>query len=532
MNPNLRFKPDRADPLAGYLASIRSQLPAVDALITRHQGTRLSHYVGGLGKRRPPALQCKRDFIAEVARQTAAALGPSIGAAIEQDLLDTPQVLTANHHGIDTFAQSTQSNLLFSLRRRSDGTPMKTVPVLACGSVPLNNLTYPRGLLVYAGADEAGMLRLPIFPDSAKRKLVSVASAFNDDMLDRTGARAAGLSRQRQLSTPMAGAVDVLLDDFRSLTRDFEQYGRQATVANNLIWRRLFSGRFQQSELVYIELERVASRLLEFDLFDPGSICHQLMFDPQLRRKLIEKLDGQRGCWQQEGLARRNSEAGEARGNGVAMGTMFFWAVDAKSRQVPLRVVECAAGGAELRGVDDAGNEWCIALTPQSILRELQQGRLLPSIFTSYLVIAIARGVSCIGGYYQADYLPNMQDAVLSVLGNLTSTAHRIRGNAEPGPDLYLSGMQTIGIRDGERMLPAGPLEMIACGGLDEDQYARIGEVTVFQSHIASLFDMVMDAAPGGHDARGVQDEIAKLVCASVGEKIVTISMEWKPVSC
>ena len=532
MTLNLRFKPDRPDPLTGYLDSIRDLLPAVDALIARHQGTRLCHYVGDLGNRRPAALQCKRDFIAEVARQTTDTLGPAIGVAIEQDLLDTPQVLTANHHGIDTFAQSTQSNLLFSLRRRSDGTAMQTVPVLACGSVPLNNLTYPRGLLVYAGADDSGMLRLPIFPDSAKRKLVSVAGAFSDEMLDRTGARVARLQQQRQMSAPMAAAVDALLGEFRALTGAFEQYGRQATVANHLLWRRLFRGDFQQSELVYIELERVVGRLLEFDLFDPRSICHQLIFDPQLRRELIERLDGQRGCWQQESLARREREFENGGSGDAAMGTIFFWGVDAKGRQVPLRVVESGGRGAELRGVDGSGNEWRIALTPRSILHELQQGRLLPSIFTSYLVIAIARGVSCIGGYYQADYLPNMQNAVVSVLGNVTSKVDTIRGHGESGSDLYLSGMQTIGIRDGERLLPAGPLEMIACGGLDEEQYARIGEVTVFQSHIASLFDIVMDAAPNGHEAHRVQDEIAKLVCASVGEKIVTISMDWKPGSC
>ena len=137
MIPSSHFKPDRPGSLAAYLDSIRGLLPAVDALISRHEGTELNRYVGGLWQERPPALQDKQDFIAEVARQTSATLGTAIGTAIEQDLLDTPQVLTANHHGIDTFAQSTQSNLLFSLRRRSDGSPMRTVPVLACGSVPL-----------------------------------------------------------------------------------------------------------------------------------------------------------------------------------------------------------------------------------------------------------------------------------------------------------------------------------------------------------------------------------------------------------
>ncbi len=526
MTPNLHFNPDSPGSLETYLAGVRGMLPAVDALISRYESTELSRYVGALERRRLPALQCKQDFIAEVVRQTSEALGPDVGALIEQDLLDTPQVLTANHHGIDTFAQSTQSNLLFSLRRRSDGTPMRTVPVLACGSVPLNNLTYPRGLLIYAAAGEDSMLRLPIFPDSAKRRLVSVADAFTLEMLERARIRADALRQREKLDSSMASAVGTVLDEFGQLARGYPGYGKQATVANSLMWRRLFRSRFRQSELVYIELESVVGHLLEADLFDSRSICHQLLFDPELRRNLVEKLDGQRGCWQHDRLAGRRANSEPAGGSETAMGTMFFWGVDSRGRQVPLYVAENGDRDPQLRGVAARGDTWGIPLTPESILREVRQRRLLPSIFTSYLLIAIARGISCVGGYYQADYLPTMRQAVFTVLHGASRSGDDGGEAGEFVSDWYLSGMQTIGIRAGDRLMPAGPLEMIACGGLDEEQYARIGEVTVYQSHVASLFDIVMDVAPRGHDFYGAHDEIARLVCSSVGEKIVTISMQ------
>lgn len=505
-------------------------MPAVDALLARFERARLGDFVARLERPDGAALQCRQDFIGEVARYTGETLGPGLGRAIADDLRECPQLLTANHHGIDTFAQSTQSNLLFSMRRRADGSPRRTIPVLACGSVPLNNLTYPRGLLIYACNDVAGkggICKLPVFPDSYKRKLVSAAGPFTAEMLERARARAEKLIADDKLQSPIGPALDSVFDDLARVGHAFPGYARQATAVNRRLWRRLFRGGACRSELVYVELEAIASRLLERDLFDRTSICHQLLFDPRLRGRLTAELDGQRGCWQREGLARRARESTPARGADSAIGTMFFWGVDAKGRQVPLHVAEGHdAAAPRLLGIDDSGNHWSIPLTPEDIAGGLSDGRLLPSIFTSYLLIAIARGVACIGGYYQADYLPAMQRAVGAALGNDPGETAAARANGAPSPDLYLSGMQAVGFRAGDRLLPAGPLEIIASGGIDAEQYARIGEVTVWQSHIASLFDFFMDVAPRGHDLHRVEQDISRLVHDSVGKRIVTISLD------
>lgn len=526
----MHSKTDRPGSLDACFAGIRDLLPAVDALISRHDTTKLSDYVDALEHRRASPLQSGEDFITEVANYTRETVGPDLGTAIAEDLRESPQVLTANHHGIDTFAQSTQSNLLFSLRKRSDGAAMKTIPVLACGSVPLNNLTYPRGLLIYACNDVAGkggICKLPVFPDSYKRKLVSAAGPFSAEMLDRARARAKKLIADEKLPGPVGSALDIVFDDLARVGHAFPDYARQATAVNRRLWRRLFRGQVCRSELVYVEMESIACRLLERDLFDRSTICHQLLFDPELRGRLIAGLDGQRGCWLHEGLARRACEPASARGADSAIGTMFFWGVDAKGRQVPLHVAEGHNGTTpRLLGVDDSGNAWSIPLTPEEIARELRDRRLLPSIFTSYLLIAIARGVACIGGYYQADYLPAMQRAVGAALGNEPGEPAGTRGNGAASPDLYLSGMQAVGFRAGDRLLPAGPLEIIASGGIDDEQYARIGEVTVGQSHIASLFDFVMDVAPRGHYLHRVEHDISRLVHDSVGNRIVTISFD------
>jgi len=56
---------------------------------------------------------------------------------------DRPE-LTANHHGVDFFAQSVQSSLLFALGNAGYDFPRKTVTVFSFGNISFNNLTYPK----------------------------------------------------------------------------------------------------------------------------------------------------------------------------------------------------------------------------------------------------------------------------------------------------------------------------------------------------------------------------------------------------
>ncbi len=529
---NLLYQNNVPDSIDSYLFGIRDLLPAVDALLARYESTRLHDYVVRLGQSRVPGFQCNQDIISEIASYTRETLGSALGDAISEDLREMPQVLTANHHGIDTFAQSTQSNLLFSMRKRADGMPAKTVPVLACGSVPLNNLTYPRGLLIYAGgksSEDGGICKLPVFPDSYKRKLVSVAGPYTAEMLDRARARAKKLVEEDKLRPSLESALNAVFEDLTCVGQDFPGYGRQATVVNHRFWQRLFRDRSCRSELVYIELETIVSRLLQKDLFDESTICHQLLFDPELRGRLIENLDGQRGCWQYENLLRRWSRSAAGKDINVAdsaLGTMFFWGVDAKGRKIPLCIVNDEnKSGVYLRGIDDRGQLWTNPFTPADISRGLQDGRLLPSIFTSYLLVSIARGISCIGGYYQAEYLPIMRKAVIEILRGNSGETVKTTDAGKIRPDLYLSGMQAIGFRTDARLLPAGPLEIIASGGLSAEQYERIGEVSVLQSHIASLYDTIMDVFPRSAGLDREKNEIAKHVDDTIGQKIVTISM-------
>ena len=119
------FKNTTPDPIETYLSSIRNILPAFDEMLARHENTKLGDYVEQLNRHNTTGFQDKQDFIAEVGKYTHETLGPELAQVISEELQESPKVLTANHHGIDTFAQSTQTNLLFSLRKGMDGKPAR-----------------------------------------------------------------------------------------------------------------------------------------------------------------------------------------------------------------------------------------------------------------------------------------------------------------------------------------------------------------------------------------------------------------------
>ena len=122
--------------------------------------------------------------------------------------------------------------------------------------------------------------------------------------------------------------------------------------------------------------------------------------------------------------------------------------------------------------------------------------------------------------------MPVMRTAVIDTLSSNSAKTVKTFDNGRLRPDSYLSGMQTMGLKSGGQLFPAGPLEIIASGGLNAEQYQQVGEVTVLQSHIASLYDTMTDVLPQGGDFNQDKNEISRLVHDAVGSKILTISIE------
>ena len=484
------------------LGAVARKLLVIRRVLSSYGSAPLRDYVAHLHRYSARSCQDRADLSDIVRAYLVPLLGEAVAERVANDLLHRPIALTANHHGVDFFAQSVQSSLLFSLGEGACGDAMQTLPVFACGTVPLNNITFPRGLLLYTAehGSKEFPLKLPIFPDRCKRDLVCTSGPFDQAMLDRAEQRAQRLfNGVEKISGVQAATREILGAEFAHpevLARP--TYSEQAVMLNHRLWKRLYKDPSMARDLVYLELEHVAARLLCRDLMDAGSLAFRVFFDTTVRDSVLTTLDGHRACWDLDALRARLDETSErptgCRSNAVG-GTVFFWALDERKRRIPL--VLDGRGEFSLVGPGKGSKQIRIPFSAEALCDGLVNGTLMPALFSSYLVIALARGVTCLGGYYQAGYLPIMQCAVVGALQRSTRYKALADSVATVPTNSYLSGMQAVmSLSGADALAPAGILEIIAGGGLSVCDLERMGAVSVRSAHLASIAETVLDVAP------------------------------------
>ena len=146
----------------------------------------------------------------------------------------------------------------------------------------------------------------------------------------------------------------------------------------------------------------------------------------------------------------------------------------------------------------------------------------MPSIFTCFLEVAFARSVVCVGGYYQAEYLPKIQKGLVRALRQAKGYHESASMVEKVITDTYLSGMQTVMIRvKANELIPAGPLEIIAAGGLTKEDLNKILSLTLKDAHLASLFETLPDLAPKAIETNQWQKDLAAECFELLDGKIV-----------
>ncbi|MCH9670302.1 MAG: hypothetical protein K0U93_02525 [Gammaproteobacteria bacterium] len=494
--------------LSALLARTRRAAPVLDRTITEFGSATVAEYVGGLKPAPAPSYQSRDDLLEVVHGLAESLLSTDVATRLCRQLDANPVVLTANHHGVDYFAQSVQGSLLFSMREVR-GEPVSTVPIFACSAVPLDNITYPLGMLFYglSRRTEPMPMRFPVFSNRNRRALVHAAPGLDKSLCDRALGRLEKLSSEGEVELAAVDAAKTIIRDVYAApdVLGLDRYAAQSVRINAEIWKRLFASDVVVPDLAYLEFEAIARELVMRDLGNPQSLIFRLLLSESVRDYVVTTLDGQRACWKLDELGARLD--GDFKGSGG--GTVFFWGISAKGRRVPLTVSE-HGGRSVLEGFDTQGEHWGIELTADAIYDALASGRLLPSLFTAFSAIGIARGVMCLGAYFQAEYLPMMQQTICRALARGRTPTGRIDALQVVPTGGYLGGMQTVmhPFSDGSNgWTPAGPLEIIAAGGLGADDLATMRALSVRDAHLASMSETAVDVAilPAGtnQDWRG-----------------------------
>ena len=513
-----------------YLGIACQNSPVVQKTIESYGDISLADFLTKLNSDAGASFQSRDDLIDIIYRYTAPLLGNSVALKAAKNFEASPVVLTANHQGVDYFAQSVQGSLLFALSKKNGNGSASTVPVFSTGSVPLNNLTYPRGLLLYDAAGielKAFPKKLPVFSDSQKRTMVSSSAPLSKEMVNRAKTRVDKMAGDNTITSERAESLQTLFDEDYSSPEvmDLSSYSQQSVILNHRIWNKLFADSVQIPKMVNLEIEEITRKLLVSDLSNPASLAWCVMFDPLLREEVIKALDDAKACWSLESLKKsvykKQIESGSTESfNGG--GTIFFWGINAAGRRIPLYLETKGQTNSVFIGIDDSGAFSEMPFSPESIIEGLNTRRLLPSLFTCFLVLSFARGVTCAGGYYQANYLPVMQAGLIHAL-NTSRTYHDVANHVGAvTTNTYLSGMQVVMTRLKEdALIPAGPIEIIAGGGLIEDDIQKILKLTVREAHLASLFETLPDVARWEITDENWQKILAEDCAKMIGEKVV-----------
>ena len=490
-------------PANQYLETACQSLPIVKRTIRQYGDISLRIYIDRFATSDNTQTYQSRDDLFQIIEQYCLSFYDTRAAKlIVHDIAANPVVLTANHQGADYFAQSVQGTLIFALNRLlSPKSP--TVPVFAFGNVPLNNLTFPRGMLLYR-MNQSQLkkmpLKAPLFPDRLKRGMVSHTPKFDQAMVLRLKKRLKQMVLKNLVASDSGKIADAILDNdyCNPAIMKLPDYSHQATVLNGRIWKQLFRNKKPSADLIYLEIEKIVGQLLVSDLADTQSLAYQVMFEQKLREHTLEALNRVTGCWDYETLCRRmnphftNEDQKHSNHNA---GTVFFWGIDSSGRRIPLALIKSNASTATLRGISDHGKQFEMPFTCQSLLEGLQQRKLLPSLFTCFMTIAFARGIVCVGGYHQGEYLPLIKQGIVAALRQTEGyhdVAHLIENVSA---DSYLSGMMAVmtETENGDGLTPAGPVEIIAGRGITHDEIEQMRALTVREAHIAGLFETVPD---------------------------------------
>ncbi|MGV7224044.1 MAG: hypothetical protein ACQ9MH_21290 [Nitrospinales bacterium] len=488
-----------------YLEVTCQSSPIINHTIDEYGDVALKDYLKVLQPNRHDSYQERDDLIGIVYRYTKEILGDAIASRTARDLSENPIVLTANHHGIDYFSHSFQGSLLCSMAKKLQANSLNTVPVFSCANIPLDNATYPQGMLFYlVKAEQLKDVpkKLPVFPNRLRRQLVSSAPSFDKDMINRAKKHLTKMVGDGQISSVLKDTTDTILsEDYCSpYVMDQASYSKQAVLVNNLIWKRLFRNENQRTEVVPLELEKIVGKILQFDLKNRNSLIWKIMFDPTLRKTVLDELDGSGACWNIGRLKKRMhmsqlNDSDKRKVNGC--GTVFFWGINDAGRRVPLHLVSSGGKNAIFIGIDDHNNSWELAYTPEAILTALNEGRLLPSLLTCFTVLTFARGVKCIGSYFQAEYLPNMQKGLVNALRQVPEYDEIASYVEKVDANFYLSGMLAVmTLLEDDMLVPAGPLEIISKGGITADDIEKILSIKVRDAHFASLLETLPDFVP------------------------------------
>ena len=377
-----------------------------------------------------------------------------------KDSIKHQVICTADHHGSLYCSQFLQGDFLFALILEKLGSRNPVVPVLAAGQVELENSTYTRGFCAYTSRDQK--MFMPLFPARHSVQLTSHADPVTTDMVSRFRKRFVDPETDPRLKQTLHEICSEIYEteEMRKACR----LSDQMTIAGKKLMDRLFAG--ESPSFIYLEMETVLQPLFLQELSDESSLIYKILYDFKLREQMVrEKLP-----------------------DGLSLGDLLFRAADEKGRKIMLSLTEDGF----LKGKDWRKEPVSFGTEPAELASLIREKRVFPGVFTEAIMLFFERGITWMGGMFQASYLPLWQAGLVRVLERTgyTAQAELIRNYDCSG---YICGPMMALYQGDGFATTAGPVELWGNPVPFDKIRQSVRETSLWDGHLIGLSEMYFD---------------------------------------
>lgn len=293
---------------------------------------------------------------------------------------------TTDHHNILNFPAIIGAHIISRFNTILDRNTKGDYFVLDSGNVTFSEVLNKRGINI-------GGKHINLYPKKDKNKLIARYPFYNFDFIQfahnsghKFNKREIGFLRKIQKIVNQI--------DFSSC----ERLSDQIVKINYYLWQEFFAKDIQDKvrKCITLEHDEILIKFLKtFLLDDTDNFIYKALFDENFRNIILKEFRGIYGAWNY---------------NGGSSGTHFFWAFnkeDGKRYQMELVENKLICIGKKVRDV---------SLIPEDVIRALNEGILVPSIFIKFGLVGTWMGAKMMGGPGQTEYSVKLHDAWLKIL--------------------------------------------------------------------------------------------------------------------
>ncbi len=387
-----------------------------------------------------------------VTKKTSSLFGTEASEKASKSLDLLGNIDTSSHGGIFSEDTLVQSHLVIASGASSHQS--SSLVSLACGVVPMNNATWPRGFFRLGNRES-------LFPKSFDRIAVHECSTFTKEHIDK-----------RLDDASIDSCTKEIYESIKSIPQIFEHryFFDQMTVINHELWKRScsISG---VSQFYHLLLEDITAELVIKSIESKDALS-KLIFCADQRAHFMELFSNLPGTWSLD----------------KKKGTFLFWASTGDFRAASVWPSE---NGASL-----VTAQRTIPFTEEEIKIALEKRELVPSVFLS-LVTLLLNGVRPSGGYHQIAYLPEYAKRLEAFSAHLEEVRCPLFLGQMQTADLFQLGYGFTFIKDAASSTGFAGIDTLICNPISKEDFtAKLESTSVAASLLGNSSRLFSEIVP------------------------------------